>query len=96
MTHIIAIMNTNISAMKLFVKKLLFKNSISNSSIPCLSFKSKISYHAYIELYILLMSVGADSNISLNVLLLRKTGRVNSEVVLLVSIGAFNSSVILN
>ena len=54
-TDIIAITNTNVSIMKLLVKKFLFGNSNSNSYISCLSFKSKISFHAYIKLYILLV-----------------------------------------
>ena len=42
--------------------------------------------------YIFFNVNGADSNVSSNVLLLRKTGRVDSEVDLLVSIGISSSS----
>ena len=39
-TDIIAITNTNASIMILLVKKFLLANSVSYSSISCLSFKS--------------------------------------------------------
>ena len=42
-TDIIAITNTNTSIIKLLNRKFLLTNSVSNSSISCLSFKSKIS-----------------------------------------------------
>ena len=42
--NIIAIANTNMSMIKLLVKKFLLANSVSNSSLSCLSFKSKISF----------------------------------------------------
>ena len=92
----IIITNTNISMMKLSVKKFLFTNSISNSSVSCLSFRSKISESwLYWSIYSYNVN-GTDSNVLSNMLLLRKTGKVYSEIVLLVSIRASNSSVRLN
>ena len=76
----IPIMNTNVSIMKLLVKNFLFTNSISNSSISCLSFKSKFSFSClYWAIYSLSIN-GVESNVSSNVLLLRKMGSANSEV----------------
>ena len=46
--------------------------------------------------YILFSLNSADNNVSSNVLLLRKTCKVNSEVDLLVSIGISNSSMKVN
>ena len=96
MIEIMAIMNTNTSMIKLLVRTFLLGVSKSNSSIPCLSFKSKISFWClYCEMYSFSVC-GADKRESANPLLLRNIGRVYSEVVLLVKIGNFSSSVRLN
>ena len=95
-TDIITVMNTNTSIMKLLVKKFLLANSVSNSSISCLSLKSKISLLCFYWATYSLSVSGADNNISLNVLSFRKTGKVTSEVNLLVSMGISNSSIKLN
>ena len=92
--EIIAITNLNILTI-LLVKKFLLANSFSNSSISCLSFKSTISLsHLYWDIYSFNVS-GADNKDSSNFLLFKKTGKVNSEVDLLVNVGIFISSVSL-
>ena len=92
-TDIIAITNINTSIMKLLVKKVLLANSVSNSSIYAFLSNQKFLYHIYTGQYILLSVSGVDNNISSNVLLFRKTGKVTSEVNLLVSMRLSNSSV---
>ena len=95
-TDIIAIANTNTSIIKLLVKKFLLANSVFNSSISCLSFKSNIYLsRLYWAIYSFNVS-GADSNISSNVLSIRKMGRFISNVDLLVSMGTSYSSIKLN
>ena len=56
-TNIIAITNTNISTMKLLVKKFLFANSISNSQYHGFPTDQKFMNYAFIDLFILLMSM---------------------------------------
>ena len=91
-----AIMNMNTSTTKLLVKKFLLGVSRSNSFIPCLCFKSKISFWClYCEIYSFNVWGAVDKESS-NPLLLRNIRRVYSEVVLLVKVGNFRSSVRLN
>ena len=86
-------MNTNVSIMRLLVKKFLFRNSISKF-IYMMPFIQIKNFFLMLIWAIYSFSVnGADSNVSSNILLLRKTGRVNSEIDLLVSIGISNSSI---
>ena len=69
--EIIAAMNLNILTI-LLLKKFLLANSFSNSSISCLSFKSKISLsHLHWNIYSFNVS-GADSKDSSNLLLFKK------------------------
>ena len=88
----IATMNLNILTI-LLLNKFLLANSFSNSSISCFSFKSKISLSClYWNMYSFSVS-GADSKELSNLLLFKNTGKVTSEVDLLVIVGTLISSV---